>query len=280
MSDRHAYTYTVLRYVHDVMTGEFVNVGVVLHCSSSGFVKAKMRTTYGRLAAVFPDIDGPALRRMIIGLANGIDRLAREDAKAGLLKSRGDAATFARAVLPDDDSSLRWSPVGSGIARDPNAALDRLFDRMVTRYDEKPKARRPDDEIWRPVREILRERKISLPLEEKTIRSPLDEVEFKHAWKNGVWHCYEPLSFDLAQADGIRDKAHRWAGRLLGVQDAEEEFRPYFIVGRPQDPKLEEAFDTAVDLLRMSPHRPEVFLEEDANDLVDRIEDEVRLHRR
>jgi hypothetical protein len=25
------YTYTILRYVHDIRTGEFLNVGVVLH---------------------------------------------------------------------------------------------------------------------------------------------------------------------------------------------------------------------------------------------------------
>jgi Protein of unknown function (DUF3037) len=36
MTIQQPYTYTILRYVHDVTTGEFVNVGVVMHLPREG----------------------------------------------------------------------------------------------------------------------------------------------------------------------------------------------------------------------------------------------------
>ena len=41
MIERTNYTFTVLRYVHDITTGEFVNVGVVLHAPKAKFLRAK-----------------------------------------------------------------------------------------------------------------------------------------------------------------------------------------------------------------------------------------------
>lgn len=278
MTNRHAYTYVLLRYVHDVMTGEFVNVGVVLYCRDASFLRAKVRSTHGRLAATFPGLDGSSFRAALRGVARSVDRIATEVAQLGLLKHDGDVVGLARIALPEDDSSLRWSPIGSGVTSDPAATLEVLFERMVSRYDEKGKPRRMDEDIWKPVRDRLKERDISVPFEPKKIRGAVDEINFKHAWKNGTWHCYEPLSFDLATAESIKDKARRWAGHLLSVQDTSEAFKPYFIVGRPQEPGLGSAFETAINVLKMSPSKPEIFREDDVDLLVDQIEQEVHLH--
>ena len=60
-----AYTYTVLRYVHDTATGEFVNVGVALYAPDANFVRALCRTTYGRLTKVFPGMDGEVFKTLM-----------------------------------------------------------------------------------------------------------------------------------------------------------------------------------------------------------------------
>ena len=41
MTKKQAYSYTVLRYVHDVVSGESLNVGVVMHAPGAGFLKAQ-----------------------------------------------------------------------------------------------------------------------------------------------------------------------------------------------------------------------------------------------
>ena len=49
MTIQQPYAYAILRYVHDVTTGEFVNVGVVMHLPREVRLLAKPRTTIGRM---------------------------------------------------------------------------------------------------------------------------------------------------------------------------------------------------------------------------------------
>ncbi len=55
---KHPYTYSVLRYVHDISRGEFVNVGVVLTSSPIRFAGAILRADSKRVSKVFPGVDG------------------------------------------------------------------------------------------------------------------------------------------------------------------------------------------------------------------------------
>jgi len=278
MIERNPYTYTTLRYVHDVISGEFINVGVVLHCPRTRFLGAKLRHTYGRMTAVFPDLDGAAFRSSMTAIERALRDLGAAYAQDTLFRSEGTAVSMARSVLPADDSSLQWSSLGSGLTSDPDRELEQLYERLVSKYDERPERRRSDEDVWRPVRSKLEEASLATKLVSKTIRSDVDELEFKHAWKNGVWHCYEALSFDLAHADSIKDKARRWTGHLAAMRDADEPFRPYFIVGGPQDRKLKRAYEDALAILKKSPVQAEVFTEAQADVLVARIEAEIRAH--
>ena len=99
---------------------------------------------------------------------------------------------------------------GSGRTDDPTETLEHLFDRMVHRYEERQAIPvRSDEEVWRNFKRNLEERQVLKHFQSKRIAVQDDEVEFQYAWKNGVCHCLEPLSFDLAAAESIRDKAHR-----------------------------------------------------------------------
>jgi hypothetical protein len=139
--------------------------------------------------------------------------------------------------------------------------------------------RRGDDEVWRPVREKLAERNVQVQFEEKVVASDLDSITFKHAWKNGQWHIYEPVSLDLADRDGIMDKARRLVGHLAAVQGgARDPMKLHFILGAPQDPTLAPAYEKARALLRQAALNPEVVEESEVDTLVSRIEDEVRAH--
>jgi len=280
MTDKAAYSYALLRYVHDVLTGEFVNVGVVLFVPSKGLVLHKMRVTISRLKGVFPDIDRKAFRSSMVAAHKGLQLVAKSEKDAGLFGSEGDATAIARRAVPPDDSSLQWSPSGTGLTANPEDALARLFERYVSRYDTHNHARRSDDDVWRPVRQKLEERNLAQHLQEKSISGGLDDIVFKHAWKNGQWHVYEPLSFDLADADGIKTKAREWLGHLSAVVAGgkAEPFKPHFIVGAPANPALQDAYRNAVAILEQAPNHPEVFEESQLDELVAQIEDEVREH--
>lgn len=278
MTDLAPYTYTVLRYVHDVTTAEFVNVGVVVLCPQHRFLGVRFRHTHRRLSALFPDLDSSAFRASMTAIEHALKSAGDAYKKVDLFRSDADAMSLARSVLPADDSSLQWSPLGSGLAADPETQLDHLYGRLIGRYDEKHEHRRTDADVWRPVREKLDRAQVSSRLTEKIIRGAVDELQFKHAWKNSVWHCFEALSFDLADADGIKRKARQWMGHLAAVRDAADEFKPYFIVGPPSNRKLMPAYEDALAILRKSPVAAEVFREAEADRLVARIEDEIKAH--
>jgi hypothetical protein len=123
--------------------------------------------------------------------------------------------------------------------------------------------------------------KFLCPSKRKTIVGPTDQIAFKHAWKNGKWHAYEPISLDLADADGIKDKARRWRGHLDAVFEGKRDpnLKLNFILGAPTDHKLIPAYENAVAILRRAPSNPSIYEESEIDNLVSEIEDEVRGHK-
>ena len=90
----------------------------------------------------------------------------------------------------------------------------------------------------------------------------------------------EPVSFDMATADSIRDKAHRWMGQLASIQGAADPFKVYLLVGAPQQENLLPAFQRAMSMLQRSPVDKEIVLEKDAIGLAAHIAGEVAEHER
>ncbi|RBP90265.1 DUF3037 domain-containing protein [Paenirhodobacter enshiensis] len=279
MSTKEPYSYVVLRYIHDVLTGEFVNVGLVMVVPGRPMILTKARKTFGRIKNVFPDLDSDSYKRAIEAIERGMRAVERGLKSEGLFKGDKTAGDYARIALPLDDSSLQWSPIGSGLTADPQKTFDQLYLRLVARYDRPSVRRRSDEDVWRPVETKLKEQGVAIELEPKRVQGSTDAVEFRHAWKNGRWHVYEPLSFDLSDADNIKDKARRWLGHLSAVKvGTTEDVQVHFLVGRPQDASLVPAYRNAVEILRQVPFENAVFEEDQIDDFVNQIEDEVRHH--
>lgn len=279
MTERMPYSYTVLRYVHDVMTGEFVNVGVVVHAPSGGLLLHRFRGTLGRIKNVFPDLNGPAFKSAVMSVNRGLSRLKSETRERDLFREDSTALSIAHRAIPIDNSSFQWAPLCRGLTDDPAKALERIYARQVARYDWKPHVRRTDEEIWRPVRDLLAERNVPVNLEEKIVAGATDTITFQHAWKNGKWHAYTPISLDLADAEGIKDKVRKWRGHLDAVADGVTvDLKLHFIVGAPQKTELKDAYRAAIAILQKSAFAPEVFEESQVDQLVSQIEDEVRAH--
>ena len=281
MTKKQLYSYAILRYVHDVVSGEALNVGVVMYAPSVGFLRWETRKTIRRLKDVFPDLIRAEFVEAMKAVDRGFQILNKQMKTSSLREESGDARTWALKVLPHDHSALQWSPVRTGLTDDLTRTFGRLYERYVARYDQKMAKRRTDEDVWRPFREKLIERKVFVTFESKVVAGAQDEIEFKKAWKNGRWHAYEPLSFDLADAEGIKDKARRWRGHLDSVADGNcEEIDLHFVLGRPQSASLLSAFGTAKQILDGAQFATEVVDENDVDALVDALEDESRAHQR
>ena len=279
MTQKKPYSYVVLRYVHDILTGEFVNVGLVVVVPGQPLILTKARKTFGRIKNIFPDLDSDAYKRAIQAIERGMKSVERGLKSEDLFKDEKTAGDYARIALPLDDSSLQWSPVGAGLTSDPQRTFDQLYQRFITRYDRPSQRGRSDEDIWRPVEAKLKEHGVAISLESKRVHGSTDAVDFRHAWKNGRWHVYEPLSFDLSDADNIKDKARRWLGHLSAVKvGVTEDVQVHFLVGRPQSAPLVSAYKNAVKILRQVPFDNRVFEEDEIDEFVHGIEAEVRQH--
>jgi hypothetical protein len=276
---KSAYSFTVLRYVHDVTTGEFVNVGVALCAPKAKFVGARCRTTYDRISGVFPGVNGPAFKRLMKKVQS---RFQEEGNRLQELPFEGvpqSVMTVAHSIVCADDSSLQWAPAGGGLTADPAKTLEQLYRRMVATYDDRDGiASRSDDDVWSSYKKTLESTQVLQYLQEKKIVIKDDEVTFSHAFKNGVWHCLEPLSFDLASAKSIREKAHKMLGRIVSIQESAEEFKLYLLLGAPKRGDLQEDFVKAMGILNKLPVEKELVQEKEAAQFGHRLEKQVMKH--
>lgn len=104
------------------------------------------------------------------------------------------------------------------------------------------------------------------------------DYEFQHAWKNAIWHVYEPVSFDLVDAGSILDKANRWVGRATSLRDNSESFKIHVLLGEPQDGQLQTTFTKAQNILNSMPGPKEFIRESEADPFAEELERELNIH--
>ena len=277
VSAEQIYSFTVLRYVHDVVAREFLNVGIVMYMPESRDLRVRTHKSVSRLSRTFSGIDAPAFRKAMQGIERGIVRLAEETSLVLPPGTQPDARRHALRVLPEDDSSLQWSPSGGGLTTDVDATLDRLYKRFVTQHDARPTERQSDRALWGRVTTRLGERNLNVPFQQKVLSGQIDSIQFENAWKNGSWHAYEPVSLDLASDNAVKQKARRWRGHLAAVQEGcDEDLHVHFLLGTPKDQSLAPTYEDAKRILQGSPFASRVMDETQTDDFVDLIEQEYR----
>lgn len=280
MSKRFSYSYSVLRYVHDVATEEFINVGVAVFCpDSNDFFKVICRKNVGRVANAFPNLNKKTFRSLMKTVLCRFEVLSNEIQGLALEEKGKTLVGLLSSVMPQDDSSLVWGSEASGLTNDPEAVINDLFERYVMVYESKSqRENRTDDEIWRRFKKELEDRKIDQFFQEKVIEGQIDEVKFKQAWKNGAWHCVQSLSFDLSVEENLKEKARAFLGHIMSVSDAIEEFKLYLILAKPSDRNLEPAFQSALKILEKLPVKPDIYLEADTDILANFFEEKIENH--
>jgi hypothetical protein len=186
---------------------------------------------------------------------------------------------IARSILPKDDSSLQWSEANGGITEDPAATLEQLYTRMVEKYEQRTQLpSRTDDDVWRYYRKALETKQVLARLQPKWIIAKDDEYQFDHAWKNGTWNLYEPVSMDLQDADSIRDKANRWLGRATNLKESDDKFRLFVLLGEPRNDKLRPTYIKALNILRKMPVDKEFVTEQEAAKFSQELAQEMAEH--
>lgn len=276
-----AYSYTILRYVHDVVTGECLNIGVIVCADVAFYLRARIQPEYSRLSEAFGGFNGEYYRKVVKHIEGKINQLAsRWEKELKFDYTPADAISAARAVIPEDDSALQLAELGQGITEDLDATLALLFERYVVRNQpHDPKEHRSHEEVWRVFRDKLDMVGVAPKLEPVKIQGSSFEYEFDHAWKNRKWHPLAPISMDAKEGDTLRSRASRWVGTATDIQGHNLLGKLYLLVGEPQNEALINHYRKAIDLLDRMPVEHEIILEDQAEDFARYFSDLIKSHK-
>ena len=120
------FEYALLRVVPRVERGEFVNAGVVLYCQEKRFLEAAIDLDPERLRVLDPRLDPETVRAHL----EAARRVCAGGPGAGPIGLLPPVQRFGWLVAPRS-TVVQPGPVHTGLAEDPQKALDHLLETMV-----------------------------------------------------------------------------------------------------------------------------------------------------
>jgi hypothetical protein len=124
--DARPFAYALLRVVPRVERGERVNVGLVLYCRQLDFLELRAHVDESRLAAIAPGVDAAAICARLAAIAG----IAHGAPAAGPMAQLSQSERFGWIVAPAS-TIIQPSHVHTGLTKDPDATLTRLFELLV-----------------------------------------------------------------------------------------------------------------------------------------------------
>lgn len=276
------YSFCFLRYHHDIVTGEFGNVAVLLWAPESRYLGFKSCRRYGRLSKFFGKFASEDYSSLMKRLDTRFDHLAKDYLEHNFFPEFDalprSASHLAIQVIPEDDGALRWSPSQGGLTEHPEVELEAIYEKFIGSKNEVSASSRRDEKVvyetsYKSAFENVAVKPFIRPF---TAEAPLVTHEFGQAWKNGVWNVYEPISLDYAEEESIANKAYRWDSRARHLCEVAEPPKIHFLLGSPREGH-EKAYGKAKDILYSSHSDTDVCLIEEneavdfASDLLDRV---------
>ena len=163
------YHFSVLRYVFDPLTQEFVNVDLVFYAPQHRFIQAMCTSHFSRVW--FQSRGRWIFCSVMRFIQDSVNALNQKMGKGALFwDTEEKLATMLSKILPEDDSAIRFQSGGVGITEEPARTLLMLFERYVSKYENPSDGvRRDDEDVWRVFREPRRKRMSSHTLRRKLL---------------------------------------------------------------------------------------------------------------
>lgn len=254
---RERYSYCFLRYHHDLIGGEFGNIGVLLWAPDSQFLGFRCSSRYSRLSKFFLEFDSDDYRGLVARLVTQFDHLAEEYGKGQYLSAVKENPKSARElaimVVPEDDGAIRWSKSQGGLTESPELELEVIYERFINSKNTIIQSDRRSDKavyesVYKPVFEDAVIRPVIKPY---CVKSSLAEHEFAQAWKNGAWNVFETLSFDYADSERLEGKAYKWDSQVRHLAEANDPAKIHLLLGEPRGDH-QRVYGKAKDILASS----------------------------
>lgn len=126
MPAQQSFEYAIVRLVPQVEREEFLNVGVILYCRDLKFLQMKYHVDERRICTLFPAAD----IKEIIDHLRAFENITNGNKDGGPIAELDLASRF-RWLTAKRSTVLQISAVHPGLTDDPEATLEKLFERLV-----------------------------------------------------------------------------------------------------------------------------------------------------
>ncbi len=251
----NTYQYQVLRFLPDRVSGEFVNLGVVVFDPVKMQLISHFYSKITRTSSFFPTINSRYLSSTIKFLQKEFDSLSRKFNAELPFERIESIDSITKSILPKDDSSLFFTPEKKLLELSIEIAANDLYEQFVLNYvQDDDREYTTDKEVWNNVyKSYFDEFKITEHLTPHKVITAMDTWEFEKAWKNGTWNCFETISFDLVKEESIKDKTYKWSGKLEELKTSDERLHVYLLSKLPaHHPELNHFIETKLGNVKLA----------------------------
>lgn len=272
------YKFSILRYYHDIVSEEFINLGIVVYFQEPLLLTFKYTNSFKRVTRTFLNADVEYLKKLLQNIDYRLTEKSVEIKNHNLFDDNIDFKMIINEVLPIEDRTLRFSDVFFGISDNSNETINYLYERYVNKYIEKSERySRSDDEVWKIFKEPLVRKNIINKLSPHTIITKDYDHNFEHCWKNDIWHINEPVSLDLKEGSSILEKANSWLGRATSLSEVKD-FKLYLLLGKPKNEQLNKYFIKAENIMNKMPCKHEFVKEDEADAFAEELAMKIETH--
>jgi len=270
------YTYQIIRYLPDRVSGEFVNVGLVMFNAEEKFLQAKTIRKIGRVKHLFPQVASTSFTRKLKKISDKFNSINSKWKTELDFNKFAEIKSVTKMVFPDDDSAVIFSPVLTGIDISLESAFEDLYDRLINQHNQDQDKYLTDKEVWQKhYKSYFDQYEYKSQITTKTVKTAGDELNFDFAVKNGKWNYLEPVTFDLSNPNNVKDKVYKWMGKLNELDSSAEEFNIYLLSVMPEDKKLKKFIKERISKVEADNFEVSILEPKDASKFAAQLKKEI-----
>jgi len=214
MKERRQCEFFLLRYVPDAVKDEFVNVGVVLYESSSGWADVRFTKDWKRVRCLDPDAD--------VEMLEGLER----EIKERVLEGQSSQEWLLKRMEDTFSNAIRMTPAKAVLADSPQEEIGRLAEMYLERAKRGARTVSGRMQIFQTMRGEFERQGVwglmrhNIAVSEYTHRG--DPLKIDAAYRpNGTVHMYQALSLET-DVNSAKVLAFTYPKLREGVMRAEQ----------------------------------------------------------
>lgn len=272
-------SYSLLKYTHSRLLGEELNVGILFVFYEERRVEFVFPHSLSRLKKTYPNASADLIKSYLVSFKKRAESLGRN-----INEYSGDFdELISKELLITDGSSLQFTRFNHALITEDIESTKEYYEELyLGSYNvAKPSVHKSDKSIVTECKKIILSKRpeIAKELIADQYFISHNKVIFKPdlRWQNHTLNLIKGVSFDLADEQGITNKALLIQNQLshVGTEIRSNNIRIDLLVSRPQKAEFLDAYNYALEILNETNTNKEIVEEENIEQYADKVTTEI-----